>query len=44
MEAQVTLTITTKKGQLTGTYSVWEALARLKCAAALPDFVDFHFS
>lgn len=40
----ITLEVTLKDGRtLTGTYSIYEALARLKVAAAGSDFEDFAF-
>lgn len=44
MTAQITLEVTLKDGRtLTGTYTIYEALARLKVAAGRSDFEDFRF-
>lgn len=44
MNVQITLEVTLTNGlKLSGTYTIYEALARLKVAAGRSDFLDFTF-
>lgn len=44
MTSQIVLEVTLTDGRtLTGTYTIYEALARLKVAAGKEDFEDFRF-
>lgn len=44
MDSQIVLQITLKDGTTrAGTYTIYEALARLQEAARKPDFADFTF-